>query len=108
SSAMGSVRRATSRSWRVSTIRSGHRSAMSAENVGKTKMGEVMQSRSSTARRSTVLVVDDEAPLMAIERRILEQAGYQVLEAADGDEGIARMAGDTVVHLLIVDLHMPV
>jgi CheY-like chemotaxis protein len=70
-------------------------------------MGEVMQS-SSTARRSTVLVVDDEAPLRAIERRILEQAGYQVLEAADGDEGIARMAGDTVVHLLIVDLHMPV
>jgi CheY-like chemotaxis protein len=70
-------------------------------------MGEAMESRSSTAGSSTVLVVDDEAPLRAIERRILEQAGYRVLEAADGAEGIERMAAGTVVDLLIVDLHMP-
>jgi two-component system cell cycle sensor histidine kinase/response regulator CckA len=55
-----------------------------------------------------VLVVDDEAPLRAVQRRILEQDGYTVIEAASGAEGIERLAGDVVVHLLIVDLHMPV
>lgn len=59
-------------------------------------------------KSSTVLVVDDEAPLRQIERRILEQDGYHVLEATNGAEGIERLTEHAVVDLLIVDLHMPV
>jgi two-component system cell cycle sensor histidine kinase/response regulator CckA len=55
-----------------------------------------------------VLLVDDEAPLRAFQRRILELDGYTVLEATNGEEGIGRLAGDAKVDLLIVDLHMPV
>lgn len=54
-----------------------------------------------------VLVVEDEAPLRAVQKRILAEEGYRVVEAADGAEGIARASGDAVVDLLIADLHMP-
>lgn len=63
---------------------------------------------SSPARNATVLLVEDERPLRAVERRVLEAEGYQVLEAVNGQEGLDRLAGDAVVDLLIADLHLPV
>lgn len=57
---------------------------------------------------ATVLLVEDEAPLRAVERRILEDEGYRVVEATNGAEGIDRLAGEAIVDLLIADLHMPV
>jgi CheY-like chemotaxis protein len=56
----------------------------------------------------TVLVAEDEAPVRAVVRRILAEAGYQVLEAASGEEALAlaeRHAGS--VDLLVADLVMP-
>ena len=35
-----------------------------------------MQPKSEDGTRPTVLVVDDEAPMRAIERRVLEELGY--------------------------------
>ncbi len=61
----------------------------------------------NSQKSATVLTVDDEAALRAVERRILEQEGYQVIEAADGAEGVAAAAGDAVIDLLIADLNMP-
>ena len=55
----------------------------------------------------TVLVVDDEAPIREIERRILESDGYQVIEASDGLAAIALLAQGAVLDLLIADLDMP-
>ena len=56
----------------------------------------------------TILLVEDEAPVRVLARRVLEQAGYAVLEAADGMEG-ARIAdafeGD--IDLLLTDVMMP-
>jgi two-component system, cell cycle sensor histidine kinase and response regulator CckA len=57
----------------------------------------------------TILVVDDEAQLLMINRRILEASGYQVLTARDGAEAI-RVANEFsgAIHLVVLDMAMPV
>jgi two-component system cell cycle sensor histidine kinase/response regulator CckA len=67
-----------------------------------------MQLKSNETTALTVLVVDDEAPVRDIERRVLEHLGYQVLEATDGTQLIDLLAGGARVDLLIADLDMPV
>jgi nitrogen-specific signal transduction histidine kinase/CheY-like chemotaxis protein len=55
-----------------------------------------------------VLLVEDEAPVRAFMRRTLEQAGYRVTEARDGEEALqACSASGAVVDLVITDVLMP-
>ncbi|MGH2857655.1 MAG: ATP-binding protein [Solirubrobacteraceae bacterium] len=56
----------------------------------------------------TVLVVDDERALREIVRRVLSEAGYEVLVAADGAQAlaIAEAHGGTI-DLLLTDVIMP-
>jgi CheY-like chemotaxis protein len=56
----------------------------------------------------TVLLVEDEAGVRALTRRVLIGCGYTVLEAADGNKAI-RMAADYrgAIHLLVTDVVMP-
>lgn len=56
--------------------------------------------------RHTILVADDEVTLRMLVRAALSNAGYDVLEAADGDEalGLARGARPD---LIVLDLMMP-
>ena len=56
----------------------------------------------------TILLVEDEMPVRALARRVLEQAGYTVLEAEDGVEG-SRVADQFAGHidLLVTDVVMP-
>jgi two-component system cell cycle sensor histidine kinase/response regulator CckA len=54
-----------------------------------------------------VLVVDDEAPIREMERRILEKRGYRVIEAPGGAEGVAMLKDGKPIDLLIADLDMP-
>ncbi len=56
---------------------------------------------------ATVLVVDDEAAIRQIERRVLEKAGYAVTEASQGLEAIEMLSGGAPLELLIADLDMP-
>jgi CheY-like chemotaxis protein len=53
-----------------------------------------------------VLVIDDEAPIRALVRQILEAAGYEVSEAAEGAAGITLLR-TLPIALLITDLFMP-
>jgi ActR/RegA family two-component response regulator len=53
-----------------------------------------------------ILVIDDEAPIRALARQILEAAGYQVSEAADGAAGITLLR-TLPIALLITDIFMP-
>jgi two-component system, cell cycle sensor histidine kinase and response regulator CckA len=54
-----------------------------------------------------VLVVDDETPIREIERRILEQGGYRVIEASSGVEALTKLQNGDSIDLLIADLDMP-
>jgi len=54
-----------------------------------------------------VLVVDDERPIREIERRILEKAGYHIIEASSAAEAFATLKDGKPIDLLIADLDMP-
>jgi CheY-like chemotaxis protein len=57
---------------------------------------------------ATILVVEDEAGIRALVRKILRRQGYEVLEAANGEDALAlcREHGPRV-ELLITDVLMP-
>ncbi len=54
----------------------------------------------------SILIIDDEAQIRSMLRLILERAGYKVIEAADGVEGI-RLYRREQTDLIITDLIMP-
>ena len=57
---------------------------------------------------SPILVVDDEKVVRTLVRLQLEEAGYTVLEAADGREAIQLILNrSTPIELLITDVLMP-
>jgi len=63
--------------------------------------------RSSTGSE-TILVVEDQPSLRELVRRILQQKGYRVLEAPDGEEAIRVAESSTrPIHLVITDVVMP-
>jgi DNA-binding response OmpR family regulator len=53
-----------------------------------------------------ILIIDDEATFRGLLRRMLKQAGYEVLEAADGTAGVASYR-ENLPDLVIVDLYTP-
>ncbi|UCF91875.1 MAG: response regulator [Desulfobacterales bacterium] len=53
-----------------------------------------------------ILVIDDESQIRSMLRLMLERAGYEVLEASDGAEGI-RLYRENSADLVITDLIMP-
>jgi PAS domain S-box-containing protein len=55
-----------------------------------------------------VLVVDDEENIRLAARRILERAGYRVLEAKDGADGLAQYTRQPeAIQVIVTDLMMP-
>jgi PAS domain S-box-containing protein len=57
---------------------------------------------------ATILVVEDEAGIRALVRKILRRQGYQVLEAANGQDALALCREHAQrVELLITDVLMP-
>jgi CheY-like chemotaxis protein len=56
-----------------------------------------------------VLLVDDEEAIRLLARRILEDCGYAVYEAANGREGLSLCeTHDGQIDLLVTDVMMPV
>ncbi|MBI5522024.1 MAG: PAS domain S-box protein [Desulfarculus sp.] len=56
----------------------------------------------------TILLVDDEQPLLQVGARLLAQAGYRVLRATSGEEALAIFRrGDGLPDLVVMDLGMP-
>ncbi len=56
--------------------------------------------------RARVLVVDDEPDVRATLRAVLEADGYEVLEAASGDEALRELARERP-RLVLLDVRMP-
>jgi two-component system chemotaxis sensor kinase CheA len=57
-------------------------------------------------RRPRILLADDSVTTRALERSILEGAGYDVVAATDGEEARGLLAG-TEVDLVLSDVDMP-
>jgi PAS domain S-box-containing protein len=55
-----------------------------------------------------VLVVDDEVGVLAVASRTLEEAGYRVISAGNGEEALEVLARRPEVALVVTDLLMPV
>jgi two-component system chemotaxis response regulator CheY len=54
-----------------------------------------------------ILCVDDSASIRQMVKLTLSGAGYQVVQAGDGAEGLAK-AREAPVNLVVTDLNMPV
>ena len=54
-----------------------------------------------------ILVVDDESRMRKLVRDFLVKKGYEVLEAADGEEALDLFYADKDISLIILDVMMP-
>lgn len=54
-----------------------------------------------------ILIVDDEPEIRNILRLLLENAGYEVREAADGLSAVTEVQNDSGIDLCIMDIMMP-
>jgi two-component system chemotaxis response regulator CheY len=59
------------------------------------------------ALRPRALVVDDARTVRRILKRILEDAGYEAVEAENGSDALAWLASGQKAHLVFVDWEMP-
>jgi two-component system, cell cycle sensor histidine kinase and response regulator CckA len=58
-------------------------------------------------RVCSVLVVDDDRGVRRLTARMLQTAGYRVLEAESGAEALRTLESDPGIHLLVTDIVMP-
>jgi two-component system chemotaxis response regulator CheY len=54
----------------------------------------------------SILIVDDAASIRATVSIVLKSAGYEVIEAGDGNDALSKLGG-TRVNLIISDVNMP-
>jgi CheY-like chemotaxis protein len=57
---------------------------------------------------STILVVDDDADTRFMLRMILEPAGHEVVEAADGEAALGFIKPNSLPDVITTDLTMPI
>lgn len=53
----------------------------------------------------TIMTVDDSASIRQMAGMTLKSAGFEVIEACDGQDALSKLKGD--VHMIITDLNMP-
>ena len=68
----------------------------------------MIESLTATKSKSgRVLVVDDEPLMRAIFRRSLQSAGFDVVVAEDGPDGLQKLRQDPEIRIVLLDLNMP-
>jgi DNA-binding response OmpR family regulator len=75
--------------------------------VKQLKEHMVTTAPNGTNRPKTILVVDDEEPIRKLLKQELDEAGYQVKEATNGQEALLQIRRDKP-DLVILDVMMPV
>jgi CheY-like chemotaxis protein len=60
-----------------------------------------------SAHHPVILIVEDELLVRLSAVAMLEDAGFRMIEAANGDEALELLEADSDVQLLFTDIHMP-
>lgn len=55
----------------------------------------------------SILIVDDSTSIRQVVTFTLKEAGYDVVEAADGREALDKLSGAPGIGMIVTDLHMP-
>ncbi len=55
----------------------------------------------------SVMLIDDSATVRLQARNALLEAGFEVLEAADGDDALAALKVQPAIDLIVCDVNMP-
>ena len=61
---------------------------------------------SESAKPATILVIDDDAEIRYSLSRVLSTRGYQIIEAASGEEGVALVKKGPAPDLVLLDVRM--
>lgn len=61
----------------------------------------------SSSTAANILLVEDEAFLRELVMEGLQDAGYRVVEAGDGNSGIAALQSDQPIDVLLSDIKLP-
>lgn len=62
---------------------------------------------SGVEKKDTILIVDDHQTIRTIMRHFLKEAGYEILEAANGREALAILERNPNVCVILMDIMMP-
>jgi two-component system chemotaxis response regulator CheY len=54
-----------------------------------------------------VLIVDDAAPIRKIMKKMLQEMGYDILEAAHGKDALTQLEAHPEIGLILLDWNMP-
>ncbi len=73
---------------------------------GPQKEDRRAKQRSRVRKGTRVLVIDDSTTVVTLLRRMLEQNGYEPIEAFDGESGI-EMAKEKQPHVIFLDIVLP-
>jgi len=55
-----------------------------------------------------IMIIDDSASIRQVVNLTLRDAGYEVIEAVDGQNALNKLGAETKVNLIICDVNMPV
>jgi CheY-like chemotaxis protein len=68
--------------------------------------GSVATSRGKAVPSATVLITEDEPVIRAFARLVLQEAGYQSLEAASVEEALALLQSERALDVLFTDINL--
>jgi len=58
--------------------------------------------------KKKVLIVDDSKAIRQIEKKYLQEMGFEVLEASNGEEALKVVQENPDIVLILLDWHMPI
>lgn len=78
------------------------------ENISSKKELENKESRTIPGKQETILIVEDEDAVRKVIKTVVEEQGYRVLEARNGDEALQLVVEDDLdITVIITDIVMP-
>ena len=90
----------------VTSLVSRVQEILSKQAQDEIKPGSGADSIGNIEHKKTILVADDEPTILEVARQLLTAAGYDVLEASDGEQALA-LARKEHLDLILLDLLMP-